>query len=156
MDMSNVKSIFDNTANKSVKKIADGNGNVLWRKNLFDGYDSPWLIPRGVYITNGKFEAEAEGRALYFFNVKPNTTYRYTAEVPGDRMFVYALPHSHDTPPVPIQEQSPYGESVHIIKASYTTEELSSYTFTTSSTDRMVYLCIAREVRPTGVRIVEV
>lgn len=31
MDMSNVKSIFDNTANKAVKKITDGNGNVLWQ-----------------------------------------------------------------------------------------------------------------------------
>lgn len=155
MDMSNVKAIFDNNMQKNVKKITDENGNVLWRKNLFDGFDSPWLIPRGVYSDNGKFGAEAEGRALYFFRVKPNTTYRYIAEVPGDRMFIFALSNSHDTPPVPEAEKTPYNERVRIVKKIYTTEDLSSYTFTTSSTDRMVYMCIAREVRPTGVKIVE-
>lgn len=37
MDMSNVKSIFDNSVGKEVKKIQDGNGNILWYK-VPDGY----------------------------------------------------------------------------------------------------------------------
>lgn len=37
MDMSNVKTIFDNNMQKNVKKIADANGNILWYK-VPDGY----------------------------------------------------------------------------------------------------------------------
>lgn len=107
-------------------------------------------------MSDGRFGAEAENRALYFFTVKPNTTYRYTAETPGDRMLIYALSNSHDTPPVPEAEKTPYNESVRVIKTTYTDSQLLDYTFTTGSSDRMIYLCIAREVRPTGVRIIEV
>lgn len=32
MDMSNVKTIFDNNVQKNVKKITDGNGNIMWYK----------------------------------------------------------------------------------------------------------------------------
>lgn len=32
MDMSNVKTIFDNNVQKNVKKIADASGNILWYK----------------------------------------------------------------------------------------------------------------------------
>ena len=134
-------------------------GGGVIDNNLFLGFDSPWLIPAGVYINGnnaGKFGAMAENRALYFFNVEPNTTYRYTAETPGDRMYLFSLPNSHDTPPELVPEAYPYNESPRIIKTTYTQEELSSCTFTTGSNDRMVYLCIAREIRPTGVRIVEV
>ena len=124
--------------------------------NLFLGFDSPWCIPRGIYLADGRFGKEGENRVLYFFNVKPNTTYRYTAKTPGDRMYIFALSNSHDTPPVPGEEQLPYGETVRVIKNTYTDSQLLDYTFTTDPNDRMVYMCIAREVKPTGVRIVEV
>lgn len=71
-------------------------------------------------------------------------------------MYIFALSNSHDTPPVPVAEQTPYGETVRIIKNNYTNSQLLDYTFTTGSDDRMVYMCIARDVKPTGVRIVEV
>ena len=124
--------------------------------NLFLGFDSEWCLSRGVYAADGRFGAEAENRVLYFFNVKPNTTYRYTAETPEDRLYIFALSNSHDTPPVPVAEQTPYGETVRVIKNNYINSDLSNYTFTTGPNDRMVYMCIAREVKPTGVRIVEV
>lgn len=37
MDMSNVKSIYDNSVGKEVKKIQDANGNIIWYK-VPDGY----------------------------------------------------------------------------------------------------------------------
>ena len=37
MDMNNVKSIYDNSVGKEVKKITDSNGNILWYK-VPDGY----------------------------------------------------------------------------------------------------------------------
>ena len=37
MDMNNVKSIYDNSVGKEVKKIQDGNGNIIWYK-VPDGY----------------------------------------------------------------------------------------------------------------------
>jgi len=37
MDMSNVKTVFDNNVQKNVKKITDANGNILWYK-VPDGY----------------------------------------------------------------------------------------------------------------------
>ena len=37
MDMNDVKSIYDNSVGKEVKKIQDGNGNVIWYK-VPDGY----------------------------------------------------------------------------------------------------------------------
>lgn len=71
-------------------------------------------------------------------------------------MYIYALSNSHDTPPIPEAEKTPYGESVRVIKSTYTNSQLLDYTFTTGPNDRMIYMCIAREVKPTGVRIVEV
>ena len=37
MDMNNVKSIYDNSVGKEVKKIQDSNGNIIWYK-VPDGY----------------------------------------------------------------------------------------------------------------------
>jgi len=37
MDMNNVKSIYDNTVGKEVKKIQDANGNIIWYK-VPDGF----------------------------------------------------------------------------------------------------------------------
>lgn len=37
MDMNNIKSIYDNSVGKEVKKIQDSNGNILWYK-VPDGY----------------------------------------------------------------------------------------------------------------------
>lgn len=54
MDMNNVKSIYDNSVGKEVKKIQDGNGNILWYK-VPDGYRKvEWLGTDGyAYIDTG-------------------------------------------------------------------------------------------------------
>lgn len=163
MEMSNVKAIFDNNVQKNVKKITDGNGNVIWRKNLFLGFDSPWCCDFSCDRINGMIVSEATEsmpRATYFFACKPNTTYRYTAETPGDRFCVCTLKTLYDYPPAFIAG-FPYRETadnVSIIE-NRNTQQINTtkdYTFTTGADDKMVYIYFALNTRPTGVRIVEV
>lgn len=54
MEMSNVKTIFDNNVQKNVKKITDANGNILWYK-VPDGYSKvEYLESSGTqYIDSG-------------------------------------------------------------------------------------------------------
>lgn len=162
MDMSNVKTIFNNNAQKSVKKIQDGNGNVIWRKNLFLGFDSPWCCNFSVSIANGMMSTTGNLRTTYFFAVKPNTTYRYTAKTAGDRLSIYAIKQSYDYPPSFISNNKfPYNETADNIgiienRNSAQVYATTDYTFTTGPDDKMVYIYFSLEKRPTGVRIVEV
>lgn len=163
MDMNNVKSIYDNSVGKEVKKIQDGNGNVIWRKNLFLGFDSPWCCSFSITIEDGKCATQDGNRTTYFFKVKPNTTYRYTATTAGDRFAVYAIKNEYDTPPTLVKGGYPYTETQNGIRAienrPITNTDLhntTDYTFTTGPDDKMVYIYFALNIRPTGVRIVEV
>lgn len=64
MDMGNVKSIYDNSVGKEVKKIQDANGNIIWYK-VPDGYrkveyihgDGEQYINTG-YSANANIEIE--------------------------------------------------------------------------------------------------
>lgn len=159
--MNNVKAIFDNTANKAVKKIADENGNVIWRKNLFLGFDSPWCCNFSIAIADGKMASLEGNRTTYFFKVKPNTTYRYTATTPGDRFNVYAIKADHNEPPTFSPSIYPYNETadnIGIIDGTVANKQnpITDYTFTTGPNDMMVYIYSALNTRPTGVRIEEV
>lgn len=165
MDMSNVKSIYDNSVGKEVKKIQDANGNVIWRKNLFLGFDNQWLCNFSCAINNGTLATLAtpsQPRATYFFACKPNTTYRYTAKTGGDRFCVYVLKQLYDYPPAYTNTGAfPYGVSssdMRIIENRNTAQinTTKNYTFTTGADDKMVYIYFALNTRPTGVRIVEV
>lgn len=157
MDMNNVKSIYDNSVGKEVKKIQDSNGNVIWRKNLFLGFNSPWCCNFSISIANGNMASNGGERTTYFFKVKPNTTYRYTAITSGDRFAVYTLTVEHDTPPSYQREQIPYNDTVvNIIKNNNYDASITDYTFTTGPNDKMVYIYFALNTKPTGVRIVEV
>lgn len=141
---------------KRISRITRGN-DVIFRDNLFNGYDSEWSLHIGIYTSTGNLGAEvAEPRLVFFFKVKPNTTYRYTSLTAGDRMCVYAINEEHDVPPVPANNTPPYGASIRIIETRYAQSGLTDYTFTTSSSDRMVYILCAREVRPTGIFVREV
>lgn len=96
-------------------------------------------------------------RTTYFFKVKPNTTCRYTAITSGDRFAVYALTVEHDTPPSYQSVQIPYNDTVvNIIKNNNYDASITDYTFTTGADDKMVYIYISLNTKPTGVRIVEV
>lgn len=151
---SKIRHIFRN--GKRISRITRGN-DVIFRDNLFNGYDSEWSFHIEVYISTGNLGAdEEEPRLVFFFKVKPNTTYRYTSLTAGDRMCVYAINGEHDTPPVPASDKPPYGDRIRIIENRYTLSGLTDYTFTTSSTDRMVYILCARNVRPTGIFVREV
>lgn len=163
MNMNNVKSIYDNSVGKEVKKIQDANGNVIWRKNLFLGFDSPWCCNFSITIADGKCASQEGDRTTYFFKVKPNTTYRYTATTAGDRFTVYAIKNEYDTPPTFVKSVYPYTETQNGIRAienrPITNTDLhttTDYTFTTGPDDKMVYIYFALEKKPTGVRIVEV
>lgn len=161
MDMSNVKTIFDNNVQKNVKKIQDGNGNVIWRKNLFLGFNSPWCCNFSISILEGKIASDGSPRATYFFSVKPNTTYRYTATTAGDRFNVYAIKADHSEPPTYSNLLYPYNENegnIRIIDNTVASRQspITDYTFTTCPDDKMVYIYFALDTRPTGVRIVEV
>ena len=77
MDMNNVKSIYDNSVGKEVKKIQDSNGNIIWYK-VPDGYrkveylessNGASYIDTGIsinspcyYITEIKFQLSATHR----------------------------------------------------------------------------------------------
>ena len=143
---------------KRISRITRGN-DVIFRDNLFNGYDSEWTLNASIDVANAVWASSGGNRAVFFFNCKPNTTYRYTALTAGDRFGIYALNASHDTPPVFNNNSFPYGAAssdIHIIEnrnAQFTTTD---YTFTTSSTDRMVYIYCALDTRPTGIFVREV
>lgn len=59
MDMSNVKSIYDNSVGKEVKKIQDANGNIIWYK-VPDGYRKvEYIHGDGEQYINTGYEANA-------------------------------------------------------------------------------------------------
>ena len=129
--------------------------------NLFLGFDSPWCCNFSITILDGKMLTNNEGRTTYFFKVKPNTTYRYTAEIPGDRFNVYAIKTDHNEPPAFYKSTYPYKEAASNIRLINSTpaanqSPITDYTFTTGADDKMVYIYFSLNTRPTGVRIVEV
>lgn len=100
-------------------------------------------------------------RATYFFSVKSNTTYRYTATTAGDRFNVYAIKVNHNEPPTFSKSRYPYSENESNIRIIENTEAsmqtpITDCTFTTGPDDKMVYIYLALDTKPTGVRIVEV
>lgn len=163
MDMNDVKSIYDNSVGKEVKKIQDSNGNVIWRKNLFLGFDSPWCCNFSINIADGKMASlatESQSRKTYFFACQPSTTYRYTATTAGDRFNVYAIKTEHNEPPAFSVIKYPYNETadnIRIIDNTNASKQppIADYIFTTGPDDKMVYIYLALNTRPTGVRIVE-
>lgn len=164
MDMNNVKSIYDNSVGKEVKKIQDANGNVIWQKNLFLGFDSPWCCDFSAVIATGvmaSLSTESQPRETYFFACKPNTTYRYTATTAGDRFNVYSIKQLFDYPPEFAVNLYPYRVSASDIRIIENrnipqVQSTKDYTFTTGPDDKMVYVYLALNTRPTGVRIVEI
>lgn len=145
-----------------------GTGEFTWGgvidNNLFLGFDSPWCCNFSIAIADGKCATQDGNRTTYFFKVKPNTTYRYTATTAGDRFTVYAIKNEYDTPPTFVKSMYPYTETQNGIRAiensPITNTDLhaatTDYTFTTGPDDKMVYIYLALEKKPTGVRIVEV
>lgn len=80
MDMNNVKSIYDNSVGKEVKKIQDSNGNIIWYK-VPDGYrrveylegsgtqyiDTGWINnQRSVHSYEMKFQSLALTEGGFF------------------------------------------------------------------------------------------
>lgn len=152
---SKIRHIFRN--GKRISRITRGN-DVIFRDNLFDGYDSEWCIKWSIAIQTGFWAGTGDSRTTIFFKVKPNTTYRYTSLTAGDRFNIYAIDGTHNIPPVPTPQASPYSDNVRIIEGTLPAQQppITDYTFTTSSTDRMVYIYCALSTRPTGIYVREV
>lgn len=152
---SKIRHIFRN--GKRISRITRGN-DVIFRDNLFNGYDSEWSLNWSITIQSGGWGVRGGTRMTFFFKVKPNTTYRYTSLTAGDRFNIYAIDGTHNIPPVPTSQATPYSSTVHIIEGTPATRQLpiTDYTFTTSSTDRMVYIYCALETKPTGIYVREI
>lgn len=136
-------------------------GGGVIDNNLFLGFDSPWCCSFSCAIQSGQMASADDSRTTYFFECKPNTTYRYTATTGGDRFCIFALKQLYDNPPEFAANTYPYSVSsgnIRIIENSNTPQinSTTNYTFTTDSEDKMVYIYFALNTRPTGVRIVEV
>lgn len=71
MDMSNVKSIFNNSVGKEVKKITDANGNIMWYK-IPDGY-------RKVEYIHG--DGEQYINTGYSANANIEMTFKYKSDL---------------------------------------------------------------------------
>lgn len=154
-DSKKIRHLFRN--GKRISRITRGN-DVIFRDNLFNGYDNEWSINWSIVIASGIWSSIGGDRTTIFFKVKPNTTYRYTSLTAGDRFNVYAIDGTHDIPPVPVSQRTPYGDHVRIIDGTAAAQQqpITDYTFTTSSTDRMVYIYCALTIRPTGIYVREV
>ena len=85
--------------------------------NLFLGFDSPWCCNFSITIADGKCATLEGNRTTYFFKVKPNTTYRYTATTAGGRFTVCAIKNEYDTPPTFVKSMYPYTETQSGIRA---------------------------------------
>lgn len=150
-----IRHIFRN--GKRISRITRGN-DVIFRDNLFNGYDSEWTVNRAVNPQSGLGGTTVGGNtAVFFFRCKANTTYRYTSTTAGDRFSIFALDQSHDRPPVLQLNVAPYSDNIRVIlKDAPDPTSIRDYTFTTSSTDRMVYIYCALNTRPTGIYVREI
>lgn len=115
--------------------------------NLYNE-NSPWAINSSCTVSYGAKASDGGNRLTYWFKCKPNTKYTFYCITEGDKFGVFGSTTLYSVPPTTWPNGTVYRNASTPLNGN-------QYTFTTNATDKMIYLYLAIDVRPTGVFIYE-
>ena len=124
---------------------------VISGKNLFNE-NSEWNLRGSLTSGDYKFPGNLEGnRRTFFYKVKPNTTYTVSVDTPGDRLGIIEL--SRNINPINASIDQKITPDRVILTTSVEPENVYPYTFTTSSTAKIVGVYYSLNTMPINMQI---